>query len=361
MRQFLYFFFRLIFRNKAESIPIDISKINRILIIRYDKIGDMIATLPSIDLIKKLKPSIQVDILCSYQNYQVIKNDTRIDNIYKTESSKFKILINSLKLRKNKYDLLFSFVFYKTTFGGLISNLAGNNRTIKVTIEHKDRKNLYSAFFNLMVPSEDFIMSKNMVEVLNHIVCYTFGIDYSRENICQKIYLDDISLNRARKFIELLPKGNYIIMNLSAGHPIRQWSEANNKILIEKLAGEYPDFIFILISSPQDYPSSLSISSFFPDRVFSYNSRSILDVAALIPYARIVITPDTSIVHLSSVYSIPVLVLYSRYSTNINNWQPFNTPNRIVLTQKKESLNTILPEEVFFAFKSFYSGLNPSI
>lgn len=357
-RYVFYLFFKLLSRSKKFEVPLDIRNFKRILVLRYDKIGDMIATLPTIDFLKKLNPALKIDVLCTTQNYEIIRNDDRINDKFITRNQTLILLKDALKLRKNNYDLIFSFVFYKTTLGGLISNFAGKRKAIKITIQHKNRSNLYSAFFNILVPSEDFIQSRSMLEVLFNMVCYVFGIDFDLKNIRQKLYTHEEAIQRTNKFINSSSKGRFIILNISAGHPIRTWSEENYIKLLDYLTKEYKDLNFILISSPEDYSKSLSISSNFSERVYSFNSKSILDVAALISRSQFVISPDTSIIHLASVYSIPVIGLYSRYSTNINNWGPFNIPHKILLTQKKESINTILPETVFFSFKSLFSELS---
>lgn len=359
LRIITFLFFKVIFQNNTVSPPVNKSHIKRVLILRYDRIGDMVATLPSIDFIKKLLPDVQIDVLASPQNYDIIKNDPRISNIHTSENKKLKLIRKAYQLRKNNYNLIFAFVFYKTSLAGLIANLAGKKNTIKVTIEHKNRKKIYSALFNLLVPSESFIQYKCMIEVLFNIVCYSFGIDFDDNKIYQKIYLDDSSIYKAKKFINSLPHNEYILINLSAGHPLREWSKENYIELIEQLIKNYPSFSYILISAPSSFSESLSISSNFPEKAFSFHSSSIMDVVSLVPYCKMVITPDTSIVHISSVFAKPMVVLYSRFSTTFENWKPYKVPHRALQTLKKEKIDAITPLEVFYAFKSLYSEIEP--
>lgn len=361
VRQLSYFFFRLLFANKSAKVPLNIYKLKKVLILRYDRIGDMVATLPSIDYIKRLNPDIQIDVMCSKKNFDVIKFDSRINNVYISDLKPIKLLRDALKIRKNNYDLIISFVFFKTTLAGLISNLAGRSKAYKATILHKEREKIYSAFFNIQVPLESFIQSRNMLEILFKMVCYIFGKEYDKNNIRLKLCLDEKSIQMSNRFVSSLPKGKYIIINLSAGHKLRTWDPENYKKLLSLLVAEYKDLVFILISSPEDYPISLSVSSNFTDRVFSYNSSSILDVAGLISHCKLVITPDTSIVHIASVYSVPVVGLYSKRYSNVNHWGPFGVPNKIILTRQEESINEIFPEEVLYAFKSLYSEIEPEI
>ena len=45
-QQIVYPLLRLILRNPVSVTPIDCSRVRRILILRYDRIGDMIVTTP---------------------------------------------------------------------------------------------------------------------------------------------------------------------------------------------------------------------------------------------------------------------------------------------------------------------------
>ena len=89
IKNYLYKIIKLIFRNKQFSIPVKSDKIKKILILRYDVIGDMIVTLPAIDLLKQNLPNVEIHIICSERNFPIIKNDNRINKIFTLEEKFF--------------------------------------------------------------------------------------------------------------------------------------------------------------------------------------------------------------------------------------------------------------------------------
>ena len=69
-------------------------------IIRIDKMGDMILTLPIIKALKINNSSIKIDVFASAQNLKIVENFQYIDRIINVDESN-----NS----KKKYDLVLNF------------------------------------------------------------------------------------------------------------------------------------------------------------------------------------------------------------------------------------------------------------
>src|SRR5688500_18873088 len=77
-KRFWYAILRLILRNEPASTPLDPERIRKILIFRYDAIGDMVVTLPSVDIIRKNHPAAEVAMVVLPKNIGIIKNDSRV-------------------------------------------------------------------------------------------------------------------------------------------------------------------------------------------------------------------------------------------------------------------------------------------
>ena len=73
------FFLKLIANKK--NTPFDNKKFKKILIFRYDRIGDMIVTTPLISALKKNFPNSRVIILASELNAKVLTNNRHVDII----------------------------------------------------------------------------------------------------------------------------------------------------------------------------------------------------------------------------------------------------------------------------------------
>ena len=66
-----------------KNTPFDIKKSKRVLILKYDRIGDMIVTTPIFRELKNAYPNISISVLASKVNKDVIRYNPYIDkNIY---------------------------------------------------------------------------------------------------------------------------------------------------------------------------------------------------------------------------------------------------------------------------------------
>ena len=71
---------RLLTNKKNSSF--DIKKSKKVLILKYDRIGDMIVTTPIFRELKNAYPNCSLSVLASEENKDVIKYNPYIDNIY---------------------------------------------------------------------------------------------------------------------------------------------------------------------------------------------------------------------------------------------------------------------------------------
>lgn len=68
------------------------------------------------------------------------------------------------------------------------------------------------------------------------------------------------------------------------------------------------------------------------------------------------ISPDTSAVHIAASFKVPVIALYPKSDWNFTSWRPYKTPNR-ALQSSSESINAISIVEVFNNFVELNSEI----
>lgn len=98
------FFLRKITYKK--NITFDNKKLKKILIFRYDRIGDMVVTTPLISALKKSFPKSKLIILASEINAEVLLKNQYVDEVKKYPKNIFLALKCLIGLRKEKIDLL---------------------------------------------------------------------------------------------------------------------------------------------------------------------------------------------------------------------------------------------------------------
>ena len=64
----------------------------KICLVRNDKMGDMILTLPVVEGLKEVNKDYQIDIVCSKKNYKICKNYKSINKIFLLQNKFYQIL-----------------------------------------------------------------------------------------------------------------------------------------------------------------------------------------------------------------------------------------------------------------------------
>jgi ADP-heptose:LPS heptosyltransferase len=351
-RWITYILFRLLFGNKTVTLPIDASKIKKILILRYDAIGDMIVTLPSISVLKRHLYNTEIHVLASNRNDSIVRHDIKISKIFILEKGFAGIFRTIKKLRKERYDLIFSLVFNKTSFAAIIANLAGYKKTIKISVAHETRNKLYSSYFNVLLPIEIYRNKMTMAEIQSRMICTTFGINYNPLMLDASISIPEDRVFKASEFFSNYPDTKFICLNISAGNPDRKWDLQKNIDFINTIAGLLPDVKVQLICSPEDVNDAIEICNGCSDRAVLFPpGKDVLDTCEALKYMDAVVTPDTSIVHAAACAGKPVLVLYSLKTSFIREWMPFKVDYRCVSTLERQPVSEIKVVDVVKAFR----------
>jgi ADP-heptose:LPS heptosyltransferase len=76
-----------------------------------------------------------------------------------------------------------------------------------------------------------------------------------------------------------------------------------------------------------------------PYVVPSYKTASVLDVAALIEKLDLVISPDTSIVHIAAAFSKPVISIHENNQDSYQLFAPTSEINRTVFAKSQKGIN----------------------
>ncbi len=76
-----------------------------------------------------------------------------------------------------------------------------------------------------------------------------------------------------------------------------------------------------------------------PYVVPSYKTVSVLDVAALIQNLQLIITPDTSIVHIASAFNIPIVSIHEKNNQSYHLFKPKSQNSRTVFSEFSDRLD----------------------
>lgn len=77
--------------------------IKRVIVSRTDKIGDLILSIPSFFMIKKMYPQAELVVLVRKYNYEIVKNLPYVDRIIKIDDYTHSELIEKIVYLKQIY------------------------------------------------------------------------------------------------------------------------------------------------------------------------------------------------------------------------------------------------------------------
>lgn len=358
----VYPLFRLIFRNLVSNHPLELQKVHKLLILRYDRIGDMIVTTPIFRLLKNAHPHLHIGVVTSALNAGLINNNPHVDAVYILHANWFDLWKEIRRARGERYDVVLNFIFNRTTSGGILANLIAPEG---FKVGQGDRK--YQFYFNRLLALER--SGSHMVETLSSIVRQVFDLSWDDKDLDFDVVIDEaskLSVDRflerhaiARRGTEMKRDVGYVVFNLSATDLVRRISARQAEDLAGYLAQE-KTFRTILIYAPGDgemreVATKLANSSAcirFPES----GTASLLEIASLIEGALCVLTPDTAIVHFASATKTPILGFFTPLQ-GIHEWLPYKVRHELVTAEAGQPVVSIPPDVMRKRAKDFIQSV----
>lgn len=381
-----YYFFKLLSRNTKLSenrknlnnnTLLNLLNIDKILLLRYDVIGDYIVSTSLINFIKSINPNVKIDIVVTDRNKILADNDPNIDKFYLAPHSKninFKYF--RLKdLRKNDYDICISLVTSKNTKAAIITKLCAPH-SIKISMYDTGNHEIYGLFFNRMikyfVPAttwtqkmlnmgklcfENFqknslnetpytILNKKSIEKVNNFT-NTFNLNYkpNLENVVTKdIDVKNTLVSREGR--------EYVIFNI-AGSKINKILQKENIVnIITPIAKEYSKIQFFITGGKDNLGIIQNVIKDVNLDNIRMLDEDLITFFGILIGAKLLISPDTSTIHVAATAKVPEVVLFSKVGF-LYEWFPYQTNFIPILAETDENINSIPAEEVRMAIKIF--------
>jgi ADP-heptose:LPS heptosyltransferase len=356
VRQTLYRFLRSFFHNKSLEKKINIREMRSILIVPYgDAIGDLIAATPIWHAIKRRAPNCRIGVFTSPRNESLVQRDPDIDHTYSFSGRRNLNQWPALRrAKKDEYEVLLNLHLTHQTDYGIFANLIAP-AGIKITGAHP-RRSLYNIFFNYIGQRDRHTtnLPHYSLELLAEAVAFDPPLTLSD---CRPRLVIPLSAATA---IEARTKdiGDFVVLHLQAATPFREWGIDNALRLARQLLFEMPRLTVLLTGSPLYLsPFEHRISSENDSRIRTFESENLLELAALIGRASLVVSPETSIPHFASAMQTPVVVLLPDRDKLPVEWLPVATTSRLLAPATRgEPVATIPVENVFDAVRSILNG-----
>ncbi|MDR0724326.1 MAG: hypothetical protein LBF23_03980 [Endomicrobium sp.] len=318
--------------RKSKVFDFDINKIKSILFFRNDnKIGDMVISTLIFREIKKHYPDIKIIVLCGKNNAEILKYNKNVDSTYVISGNFFKDLPVYINLRRQHISLGIDFY----TFGLLFTPLL-ILRIVAVNFLIGFYKSLYN-IYDLSIDKDFF--NEHITKRYEHIF-EILKID--NPNLSYDVFTSDVEDNIAKELLKKSITKYNIVLNPFAASKHRSFSLNKLQSLISDLEKNYDCSVFV-ISNKKNKDKLFTLKN---NKTFICSFNSILSSASLVKYSDIIITPDTSIIHIASAFNKKTVALYLDYSKVSEKidviWGPNNkNAVSISLNIKNETRNDI--------------------
>ncbi len=318
--------FLILFRKK--KLP---NKIEKILILKVDHIGDLLIATPAIKRLKEENPSSQIDIVVSPWAKQIVIDNPFIDNIYtlrhfihnRHEKSFIKKIYYFIydylrlvfKLRKNKYDLV---LVFKEYLGSIIT--IGRFINAGYVIGHSTSGGRF--FLDKIVQWDPLKHeAEHQFEILEPL-----GIRYEKEKLGYYLnFKEDDYKKVENELIKYnLKENEFIIIHPGSGDKRRV---VNRSVWLKVIEENQLPIVITGIRREEYLINEIINNTPYKDRIIKLvDVFTIKQMAIFISKAKHLYTVESLIMHLSSFSNTPTTIFWKLKKTinATHQWGPLN-------------------------------------
>jgi heptosyltransferase-2 len=304
---------------------------DKILVIRFSSIGDIILASPLLRVLHKKFPASRIDFLVRKEYSELVQHNPNLNHVYEFDTASGFNELRRLKttVQKEQYDLIVDIHnSLRSRFLRLFNEAKGtviiNKRVWERTMLVKFKKNYYRDIIS--------VADRYIEQLKEH------GIKNDGEGL--ELYIPDEIRNRVSSrmaALELDLFGKIIGFCPSAKHATKCWPKERYVELGIKLAEEYNAKI-LLFGGPSDIERSKYITNSINASVHQANAAdfsselSLLETAAAMQFCDLVVTNDSGLMHIAAAMKRKVVAIFGSTVQEFG-FFPVGTKN-IVLEQK---------------------------
>lgn len=292
--------------------------------LQLGQIGDMVLCTPAFAEIKKKYPDAELCVVSGRSNAVVLKgnpNVKKIIRLVKTPSGLLKFL---LRLRSIKFDYWIDHKNHYSTESRWIAKYV--NAKTKISFTQKNYNNGVNKFFTDIV--------------FDALQC--LDISKPEEPVLPDLYLNNEVRELAEQTLMNNGKKN-ILINVSASSEKRLYSAENWDKVIAQIDMDKANVY--INAMPAEKETVLFLYNKYVD-LQVLPPLHLMEVAAIIEKSDLIITPDTSIVHIAAAFRKKIIALHNDDGANFEKFAT-NNPNAIKIKVDGGSyLNQIPPEMI---------------
>jgi ADP-heptose:LPS heptosyltransferase len=314
----------------------NLDEVKTILILRYDRIGDMVVTTPLFSSLRNGFPKARIIVLASPTNASVIVNNPDVDEIIifpKKIMGRMKILLglrhqNVSMVVDTHHDIIWHAIYAIRIINPLW--VASSYKKSRYGVDGKDLR-LFDFIGN--------VNEKHMIYEIYSGIANSLGLNNAQYNVHYSIVLSELQKRFAKSYITCGLNVGINLLGSKAGWELKEFDCIK---LCTHILGKYPSAKIWLLATPSSYQIikalSLKINNLAVNVV--HPTDDVMDAAAIIADLNLLITPDTSLVHIACAFNTRLVAIYPNAPDAYQNWQPLHLPDhfRVIFSKSDKSL-----------------------
>lgn len=284
--------------------------IKRIIVSRTDKIGDLILSIPSFFMIKKMYPQAELVVLVRKYNYEIVKNLPYVDRILKIDD----YTQNELLEKISYFNADIFIALYNDKF---VSQLA---KASKAPIKIGPLSKLYSFFtFNRGVWQKRSKSIKNEAEYNLDLIKKVDNKKYDEVfEINTKIYIGNENRKAAETFFSTYDiKKKTLVVNPFIGGSAKNIKDEEYISLLQRFKEDNSDKdVIIICHISEEERGNKLLEGIGREGVYLYaNGGDLLNIAAIIEKGTVYLGASTGPTHIAGALQKRVVGIYPAKAT----------------------------------------------
>ncbi|MDD3769137.1 MAG: glycosyltransferase family 9 protein [Sulfuricurvum sp.] len=308
-----------LFGSKNNRRQFDPKQVKRVLVIRNARIGDAVCAFPLLRELKKAYPEWGIDVYAGRHSDFLFRKLPYVSRVYIKYKKRefFKTWVELIKMKRRKYDLIINAMPLK--FDREITTFWMNPQwAIGLGMSKDDKQyGIFRDDLTFYDSVKEFVHGEHMVDYLCGMLPL-IGID-NYDTQMEFPFSEKESLT-AGAFIHALPDQQIIGLNVDASSVKRNLYEEQILQIVRQLKNQ--TVVLLSLPSRRTELEKMIQDHQLSNCLLSYQTDTIFDAAELIRRLDLLISPDTSVIHIASALDIPTVGIYRNDEQHIALWGP---------------------------------------
>ncbi|MGQ9818780.1 MAG: glycosyltransferase family 9 protein [Candidatus Kapaibacteriales bacterium] len=316
-----------------------ITQFSRVAVVRTDRLGDMVLTLPMLRAIRNCFKGAELSLITRKYVKPLLYKQDFIDKVHYLENSHYDIqaIFNS-----QKFDVVF---FPRPRFQEVFP-------AFREQIPHRVGTfyRWYSLLFTHRIKEHRKTAEFNEAEYNIHMVNSFCGTNYSLKYVT--IHPEPGAINKVKELLEILnlEPNNFVILHPGSGGSTITWDInkfSELSLLLEKIGIQ-----IVITGAYNEQQMGKIIQTYSPNLVNFIGRLTLSETIALISMAKGMVANSTGVLHIASVMEVPTVGVFPNTPhLSAKRWGPIGPYSAAVspITPNPEdidNLNLIQPEVV---------------